>query len=249
MTTLAVVGMYVVAGESFGAAASLQVKNGKIAFRDQNGSLKVINPDGSGTRTLTRSGTKTITAFAWAPNGRHIAFLRGDLGTVTTNARPANLSLFVIGADGHGERRLANCGSSCGRLGGLLVGGFSWSPDSRKIVFPRNGLTVIDVRSGQLRRLPGTKGPYPESRFSEIPNWSPDGSRIAYSYAGSLFIVPAVGKRGPRRVATHLSDVTAPSWAPDGQTIMFNGRGGIYTLRPDGSELRRLPAGTFPSWS
>ena len=50
---------------------------------------------------------------------------------------------------------------------------------------------------------------------------------------------------------------SVPSWAPDGRTIAFesnrDGEAAVYTIRPDGSDLRRLtPRGTRgeqPNWS
>ena len=88
--------------------------------------LVLIAADGSGAgRELTSTRWDErgpINEFAplWAPDGRSIAFLR----------RPGNPNypgeLWVMRADGTGERRLAS-----------RSGEFSWSPDSSRIVFVR----------------------------------------------------------------------------------------------------------------
>lgn len=229
-------------------------KNGKIAFV-QDGFLKVSNPDGFGSRVLAGVRVKAgpagpcawpceIGAPAWSPSGKQLAFLRGDGGSgpgCVSNCRHPDLSLFAIGSKGLGERRLAPCGNPCGSY---PIGSFYWSPNGRKIVLPSVGLTLVDTRTGSIRRLSAT---------GENPSWSPDGSRIAYTFAGSLFVVPVAGVGHGRRLAA--SDDTAPSWSPNGQTLVFGASDAIYTIGADGSGLRRLLAGPIasgpgvPAWS
>src|SRR4029077_20104246 len=44
-----------------------------------------------------------------------------------------------------------------------------------------------------------------------------------------------------------------PAWSPNGATIAFtrssNGKDAVYVMNADGSNVRRLAAGTQPSWS
>jgi WD40-like Beta Propeller Repeat len=99
------------------------------------------------------------------------------------------------------------------------------------------------------------------------PAWSHDGSRVAWIYHGNLWTVRADGT-GDERLATGLlpphwsADAgRRPSWSPDGTRLVFDrtrpdprrtGRRqtlGVYRVDATGKGLRRLAAGTAPTWS
>lgn len=97
----------------------------------------------------------------------------------------------------------------------------------------------------------------------EDPAWSPDGRRLAYRscdedgwHLNTVHVVGHVFDPGTVRRLTHGDD-GQPAWSPDGQRLAFTRREGdnqdIYTVAPDGSDLRRLtdhPAiDTTPTWT
>jgi Tol biopolymer transport system component len=75
--------------------------------------------------------------------------------------------------------------------------------------------------------------------------WSPDGTKIAYSRNGDIFVMSATGAN-PRRVTTHAAGERWPTWSHDGRHLAFEsdrrgGHGDIYRLRsaqPYGAAVR-----------
>jgi Tol biopolymer transport system component len=262
---------------SLGADAPLhRMSNGKIAFftGQHDPHLDVINPDGSGQKHLTALCPGPmhpgclIEGYAWSPHGTRLAFLQG-------HPRPTGhttMSLFVVNADGSGEKRLVRCGQpvACNWDYGS---GISWSPNGSRIVFSdRSSLYVVKVNGGGLRRLTHCSVTLTHSASGAItgrdkksctdvsPTWSPDGSRIAFARVGntgeSLHVVNADGS-GLKALARLLGSVGYPVWSPDGRSIAFEAGEGIYTVHADGSHVMPLvpfsgpPGGGpgQPSWS
>lgn len=79
---------------------------------------------------------------------------------------------------------------------------------------------------------------------TDAPLWlrdvkiSPDGSRIAFTYKGDIFTVPAAGGEATR-LTSQPSYEQVPVWSPDGKTIAFAsdryGNFDIFTVAADGS--------------
>jgi len=84
------------------------------------------------------------------------------------------------------------------------------------------------------------------------PSWSADGKRIAYSSGGEafashdIFVMNANGSgrtlvTNERKIpGTAKAADTAPSFSPNGHRIAFYRFSSIYTIRTDGSTLRRI---------
>lgn len=129
-----------------------------------------------------------------------------------------------------------------------------------KLVFARFGdrgpeLFVMGSTGRHQVRLfaPGREG--------TEPAWSPDGRRIvfsSFSAEGTSAIHVASVASGRTRTlirAPRPEYVANATWSPDGMWILFE-RGQeepyapeLYLVRPDGRDLRRLAAGSQPSWS
>jgi TolB protein len=230
---------------------------------DERTDLFVVRPDGSGVRNLTRASCEGDCLGseepAWSPDGTRIAFMRA-LGPLSPQGFPATVAIFVMDADGSHVRQLTQLRPGAGSEDHSP----SWSPDGRRIAFMRFNTTArpesasaiytVDADGGKaqlLRRMPR------QWPGAGSPDWSPDGSRILFTTycafgdcgqpptGAQLFTIDTAG--GRLRQVTHLAGNSYnPRWSPDGKHITFarNPRlgpeGDVYTIRANGSELRRL---------
>ncbi|MCR9086129.1 MAG: S9 family peptidase [Rhodobacteraceae bacterium] len=105
----------------------------------------------------------------------------------------------------------------------------SFSPDSSELLYGINSVdldgdqylteyVVSDLTGGSVRTL------LPASPDISGPQWSPDGSRVAYlssaSGVSNVWIVPLDGSN-PRPVTDQNTDIQSFKWAPDGNAIAF----------------------------
>lgn len=93
-------------------------------------------------------------------------------------------------------------------------------------------LSLLAVVPAVARPLYRVSGPAP----------SPDGSRIAFSWQGDIWVASMDG--GPAsRLTVHPGLDQLPKWSPDGKRIVFcsdrAGSSDIWSMDPDGQNLRR----------
>jgi Tol biopolymer transport system component len=210
-----------------------------------------VNPDGSGLRNLTRSPEHEF-ATAWSPDGRKIAFTRSR-----DYFRRGNVALYVINADGSGQRRLTQ---TRGRHDGNPVWSYPWSavwsPDGRMIAFAtkRDGnfdVYILNADGSGLRNL--TRNPGRD--FFQA--WLPDG-RIAFSSDrggdAELYVLNADGS-GLRNLTRELGlEARAVAWSRSGEKVAFVRDRSLYVMNADGSGRSKVadvgggqPAA--PAWS
>jgi Tol biopolymer transport system component len=91
-----------------------------------------IRRDGAGRRRLANGFDPLV--VAWSPSGRHVAFVARTLPTV-----------YVVRANGRGLRAL-------GRIDLDSEQGLSWSPDGRRLAWPRGKRIFVQAAVGGPRR-------------------------------------------------------------------------------------------------
>jgi Tol biopolymer transport system component len=205
--------------------------------------IVVMAPDGSRQANLTQSWADDV-APAWAPDGRHIAFI-SYRHSVTGRWSLEKGSVYIMDFDpvsGKSQQvwRLTDDGGADNWP--------TWSPDGRRIAFQSNrhgnwDIWIIGVDGTGLVKLTH----YPGN--DRHPNWSPDGTRIAFTSdrGGSEDIwvlnVQAALQRGDDSMAVQVTSspnrIRYPIWSPDGQRFTVNIREGsdqeLYIINSDGS--------------
>lgn len=126
-----------------------------------------------------------------------------------------------------------------------------WSPDFRTGCQDAPDLFVVDVDGSNLLQLTNT------ATSESDPDWSPDGRKLIFTCNEPTPATPN-GKGGicllnlrsdrSRTIYKNRAVSEAPVWSPNGRRIAFvlyprneeNFDSEIYTIRPDGTGLRRV---------
>jgi hypothetical protein len=150
---------------------------------------------------------------------------------------------YAVDANGSGLKRLP--------VSGLL------SPDGAWIAYVRCRTNCLNADAGSsvrdlyVARPDGTGarrvGTWTGHQASGGMSWAPDSRRLAYSGPFSLW-VRIVDVRTGRRLQ-QIDGASGPLWSPDGARLAVRSAGGLYTVRPDGSDRRRIASAFDPSWS
>jgi Tol biopolymer transport system component/tRNA A-37 threonylcarbamoyl transferase component Bud32 len=207
---------------------------GQLAFasdRDsQDGKFDIYIMDGYGTglRNVTRNPASDVEP-AWSSDGARVAFV---------SDRTGDRDIFVMNADGTGLRNLTHTpGSDEFDPSWSSVGRIAFARDS-----DQNGRTdaislMNDDGSG-LRDLAGGVDD------AAKPRWSSDGSQIAFSSGGDIWVMNNDGT-GRESITDRLQfPATDPTWEPDGTRVAFagkvNGNYDIFVMNIRGEGLRNL---------
>lgn len=216
-------------------------------FLDGTGPIVILRL-GTGERRIV-TGTESQLNFtpAYSPDGNTLAFARTD--------QQGGTDLYAVNvADQCCLRRL-----TVGRFADNLSP--SYAPDGRRMAFvsTRAGSPQIYAMSSdgtdQELLAPfdyGATGP------SNAPEWSPDGSAVAFhrdiDRAHQIFILD-VGSRRFKQL-TSSGRNSDPTWAPDGRHLAFvsdrSGRQQVWIIDTETGRIRQLPLSgeaRLPHWS
>jgi Tol biopolymer transport system component len=190
----------------------------------------------------------------WSPDGKYLYFL---------SDRRGSMNLWRVPID-----------ESSGRAQGpaeqvptpsAYTSYFSFSRDGRRVAYVNkiDGSNIYKVEFDPAREtVVGSPGQITQGSWrAQFPDVSPDGQWLAFAGRGKqedLFVSRADGSNVRQLTDDEYLDRT-PRWSPDGKRVGFHStRSGAYqiwTIAPDGSELRQMTrmvnAGTvyWPTWS
>jgi TolB protein len=236
------------------AGATFPGPDGRIAFTsDRYGdtlNIFTMNSDGSDVRQLTFLTADQGAALRqeWSPDASTLVFEQRDPeGSVR--------QVYVMNADGSDQHLLF------AETPPTQDFSPTFSPDGRKVIFNRcrfdleacaiytvkidgHGMTAITNLNDNIRH----------NIFDFDPEYSPDGSTIAFDSFNRGGVVAAVYLMDPRgqnihRITPTRLNAADPDWAPDGSRIVFDTNccnprtSAIWSVSPDGTSLEHL---TFP---
>jgi Tol biopolymer transport system component len=179
-----------------------------------NYDIYVRDIDGGSPIRLT-ADTAAERCPEWAPDARHLAFLRPS---------QTGASLLVIPSAGGEERLLAKLS--------VLGSQISWSPDGRflavedrEAVGEPEGIFLVSAETGEKRRLTKPPAAYFSDRW---PAFSPDGLSLAFGRGRTDFHVhtlpltaegAAVGE--PRKLTGRRLFLNGLEWMPAGNALLI----------------------------
>jgi Tol biopolymer transport system component len=209
--------------------------------RSGNHELYLVDLRARNARQLTHH--PNVDYFArFAPDGRRLVFLRSRREAVSARVI-TDWDVFVVNADGTGERRVTERGFYPG-----------WTADGQAIVFHREGRVFRhELATGRETLLLDAPREFPG--VTEVGDFElgPDGRRLAFGLRGrfggafglhGLFSGAVVFDLDTRALAVLTAEQACePTWTPDGRSLLWmetGGRGGtrVMTGRPDGGERR-----------
>jgi dipeptidyl aminopeptidase/acylaminoacyl peptidase len=214
-------------------------------------------PADGGEATVLTTSRSGVSAYAWSPDGRHIAYLATDTVSREQEARTRRrddatvyegesrlVRLWVIDVTTREARQLTRDAFS-------VRGTPSWSPDGTRLAFDasptplirdeRRDAYVVDAATGTLTAVTSTTDVRstpqfaPDGRtlaFTRLPHeWKPNADGIMPRTLGNARLVTYDLTR--RTLTDHAQrtfdvDVGQPEWSADGRTIRFIAGDRVY---------------------
>jgi Tol biopolymer transport system component len=210
-------------------------KDGKLVYTEKssNSSIAISDPDGSNRKRVFETAGSSLSATmvshglagafqpAWSPDGQWIAF---GLGQWFQERRNGTAKIMRMRRDGSNLEELTD---------GSVNSGFpSYSADGKRIVYrvwdaKEKGLRIIDIADRKIQVL--------TTEADNLPDWSPDGSRIVFTRRVDTvnFDIFTIRPDGTdlRRLTTSEANDGHAVWTADGKHILWNS--GAYGFRDE----------------
>ena len=266
-----------------------------VIQREGKSAIEVAAADGTHAHSVSaapKPGACAESGIAWAPDSHHLAFV-SDCGSDLTSTKVMQNDIYLADTTGNtaptrlaqlkGYARALQWTADGKSLGFLYVAGATRHASALSAAKPAAGevgvegvevqrVASLDISSGTLYELT------PAGTYAYEFDWSPDGSRIAYTAApppgdnnwwvAKLYVQPAQADASATVLvdpsigggSLHGLQIALPRWSPDASRIAFIGGlmsdqgstgGDIYAVSTDGGHAPvDLTPGTHvtPSW-
>ena len=223
--------------------ADVSPTNGRLAlFRQVKEGIQLVTapPDGSSFEVVAAFAPTTYYLYPrWSPDGRWIAFQRGD---------SIRFDVFVAPATGGEPQQLTRDNN--------MMSGFAWLPDSSGIVYsssrggtmpylPTLGLWQVTLNDGSVRRVTSGETSYVS------PDISTTGAMVVSRMKLQTDIwkfpvdsLPIENVRRGVRVTRQTGQVLTPTASPGGKEVAFlsdsGGHANLWVVNTESGELRQI---------
>jgi TolB protein len=232
--------------------ASIDVDSGSIKILTAGNGLKVApqfvadgqvfywNPIGPDKGLVLDSG-KTVrgnmTSPSWSTDGKMVVFHK------RIESRPARM-LPVFNLDPEFILFRTGLFPAWAPRGDRVI----WSPDGSTVAFATKAAFADHATPSQIAIIKpegsGFRTKTGDKSNAAFPSWSPDGKRLVYRVAGSEQGLRIVNVEDGKITQLTIGYDDFPGWSPKGDLIAFtsfrDGDFEIYTIRPDGTGIKRL---------
>jgi Tol biopolymer transport system component len=188
---------------------------------------------GTETRVTALEGAEV--SAAWSPDGTRIAF-QNQAGATFIVELTTGAVRQIVGP-------LFAPGKPTWSADGKTIALAALKPYTRRFREGTSQILTVDVATGALQYREPMPFESISTRGEDGPVWAPDGSAVAFSMNGVLWVRPvnAAGSAGEpaQRITSEPSD--APSWSGDSKQILYLSNGTLRLVNRDGSNPRSIP--------
>lgn len=211
-----------------------------------NTEVFVARSDGSNARPISNHPAEDDHP-AWFPNNAALAF---------ASRRDGGWDIYRMNADGSNVRRLTFDGGD-NRFVAVSPDGGQIAYVSQNAGYPTVELMLMNADGGNRRVLysyASNKQRDDPGRFLYRPDWSPDGTRIAFGADDdndgliSILVIDTATGQAQRLIR----DGNGPAWSPDGLRLIYKPAGErqiLFVADAGGNRLYQLTGPEYNAWS